>query len=124
MLLPLVYGAAVGAYTLGALDRRVTDRNDLLPEPIEALVLGLAFALGALPRRWSIIARAAIPMPTFFLYLSVALGKHDALPYGVAFVLALAYALLLTALAAYLSDKPRRLMLRLRNLRRPVAPPR
>src|SRR5260221_8606722 len=69
LALPLLVGAAVAAFTLGALSRRVTDRDDLLPDPAEATLIGLAFAFASAPRRWAIAARAAIPVPTFFLYL-------------------------------------------------------
>jgi hypothetical protein len=107
LVLPLLVGAAVGAFTLGALSRRVTDRDDVLPDPAEAALIGIAFALAATPRRWAIVARAAIPVPTFFLYLSVFLGKSPPLAYGGAFAAACCYALFLTALSTYFAERPR-----------------
>ena len=107
LALPLLVGAAVGAFTLGALSRRVTDRDDLLPDPAEAALIGIFFALASTPRSWAIVARAAIPVPTFFLYLSVFLGKSPPLAFGGAFATACCYALFLTALSAYFAERPR-----------------
>jgi len=105
-LLAVMLGAIVAAYTYGALAERVIaeDRNDLLPQWSEALLLGAAFAVGSLPVRWSIIGRAIIPVPTLFLYLSVFLGKNPPLPFTAAFIMALIYAGALTTLTAYLAD--------------------
>jgi hypothetical protein len=109
---PLISGAAVAAFTYGALGQRVYDRDDLLSDPIEAALLGLAFALGAFPRRWAVAARALIFIPTFFLYLSVFIGKVPPLPFGGAFAGAGFYAFFFTALAAYFSERPRLLRLK------------
>ncbi len=75
---PLLSGTAIAAFTFGALSERIADRNDLLSDPLEAALLGFAFALGAFPRRWAVAARALIFVPTFFLYLTVFLGKNSA----------------------------------------------
>jgi hypothetical protein len=116
---PLLMGAATFCFTLGALSIRVTDTDDLLPAPIEAALLGAAFAMAALPKRWAVFARAAIPMPTLFLYLSVFLGKDPPLPFAAAFAAAGVYAMLLTAFSAYIADRPRRLRLHARRSRAP-----
>ena len=113
---PLLSGTAVAAFTFGALSERIADRNDLLSDPVEAALLGFAFALGAFPRRWAVFARAFILVPTFFLYLSVFLGKTQPLPFGGAFATAGFYALFFTVLSAYFSDRPR--VLKLRSQRR------
>ena len=111
-LFPLLSGTAVAAFSFGALSERIADRNDLLSDPLEAGLLGFAFALGAFPRRWAVFARAFILVPTFFLYLSVFLGKTEPLPFGGAFASAGFYALFFTALSAYFSERPRSLRLR------------
>ncbi len=115
----MLIGAAIGCFTFGALSIRETDTDDLLSAPVEAMLLGAAFALASLPKRWALVARAAIPMPTFFLYLTVFLGKNPPLPYGAAFTAAGIYAILFTAFSAYLADRPRRLKLHSRRPRLP-----
>jgi hypothetical protein len=107
VFVPAFVGAAVAAFTLGALSRRVTDLDDLLPAPVEALILGTAFALASMPRRWAMVPRALLPVPTFFLYLSVLLGKLLPVPYWMAFIAAACCALLLTTLSAYFAERPR-----------------
>jgi peptidoglycan/LPS O-acetylase OafA/YrhL len=110
VVVAVVLGAVVAAYTYGALAERVIaeDRNDLLPEWMEAVLLGAAVAAGSLPVAWSIVARAIIPIPTLILYLTVFLGKNPPLPFYAAFVMALIYAGALTVLADYLADRPDR----------------
>jgi len=110
VLVAVLLGAIVAAYTYGALDERVIaeDRNDLLPQWAEALVLGTAFAVASLPVGWSILGRIIIPIPTLFLYLSVFVGKDPPLPFTAGFILALVYSAALTALSAYLGDRPER----------------
>jgi hypothetical protein len=109
-VLAAVLGAAVAAYTDGALAERVNpdDWNDLLPQWLEAVVLGTVFAVASLPIAGAIVARAIIPVPTFLLYLTVLLGKNPPLPYYAALALAIAYAGALTVLSAYLAERPER----------------
>lgn len=120
---PLLSGAGVAAFTFGALSQRITDRNDLMSDPLEAMLLGLAFALASFPRKWAIIARCMIFVPSFFLYLSILLGKNPPLPYGGAFAAAGFYAFFFTALSAYLAERPRLLRLHTRHhgVRRPLS---
>jgi hypothetical protein len=103
-------GAIVAAYTYGALGERVdpTEWNDLLPQWLEAALLGTIFAVASLPIAGAIIARAVVPVPTFVLYLTVLLGKNPPLPYAAAFPMALIYAGALTALSTYLAQRPER----------------
>lgn len=110
VLLPLLLGLIVAAYTYGALDARTIaeDRNDILPQGVEAVLLGTAFTVASLPVGWSILGRMLIPIPTLLLYLSVFLGKNPPLPFLAAFVLAFVYAGALTTLSAYLADRPDR----------------
>jgi len=110
LLVAIALGIVVASYTYGALEERVIaeDRNDLLPEWIEALLVGGAFAIGSLPVGWSILGRILIPIPVLFLYLSVFLGKDPPLPYSIAFTLALVYSGALTTLSSYLATHPDR----------------
>jgi hypothetical protein len=111
----LLLGAVVAAYTYGALDVRATDRDDLLPQWSEALLLGGAFAVASMPVGWSILGRVLIPIPTLVLFLTVFLGKDPPLPYPAAFVLALVYCGALTTLTVFLGDRPDRPRLGLRQ---------
>jgi MFS family permease len=104
----LLLGGVVAAFTLGALGQRVIaeDENDLLPVPLEALLLGAAFAVGSLPVGWSILGRILLPVPTFFLYLTVLIDKSPPLPFYAAFAIAGLYSTALTVLARHLADRP------------------
>jgi hypothetical protein len=106
----VLLGAIVGAYTLGALNERVIaeDENDLLPVPWEALIIGGAFTLASLPTAWSIVGRVLIPVPAFYIFLTVLLGKDPPLPFYVAFVVAGLYSAILTALSRDLAERPTR----------------
>jgi hypothetical protein len=110
MLTAVLLGCVVGAYTLGALSERVIpeDENDLLPVPLEALILGAAFTLASLPTAWSIVGRVLIPVPAFYIYLTVLLGKNPPLPFYAAFVVAGLYSAALTALSRDLAERPTR----------------
>jgi len=106
----VLLGAVVGAYTLGALNERVIpeDENDLLPVPWEALIIGAAFTLASLPTAWAVVGRVLIPVPAFYIFLTVLLGKDPPLPFYVAFVVAGLYSALLTALSRDLAERPTR----------------
>jgi hypothetical protein len=110
VVLAAALGTVVAAYTYGALAERVdpAEWNDLLPQWLEAGVLGTIFAVASLPIVGAIVARAIIPVPTFVLYLTVLLGKNPPLPYYAAFPMALVYAGALTALSTYLAQRPER----------------
>ena len=102
----VVLGVAVAAYTLGALASRAGDNEDVLPVPLEAVLLGAAFTFSALPVGGAILARGLIPVPTLLLFLSVFLGRAEPLPFAPAFVLALVHAIALTALSTALAERP------------------
>ncbi len=110
VLTAVLLGCIVGAYTLGALNERVMpeDENDLLPAPWQALILGAAFTLASLPTAWSIVGRVLIPVPAFYIFLTVLLGKDPPLPFYVAFVVAGLYSAILTALSRDLAERPTR----------------
>jgi hypothetical protein len=122
MLSAVLLGCVVAAYTLGALGQRVIaeDQNDLLPVPLEALLLGMAFAVGSLPVAWSIIGRIMLPVPSFLLYFTVLIGKNAPLPFYAAFALSGVYSAALTALARHLADRPVRSKLGTRGARGPA----
>lgn len=101
-----LFGLGFAAFTWGALDQRISDTEDLLSAHVEAILLGLAFALASVPRGWALFARAALPVPVFFLYLSVLLGRNPPLPFYAAFAIAGCYSLFFTALAAHFSERP------------------
>jgi hypothetical protein len=86
---------------------RITDLDDLLPTSLEAAIIGLAFALASSPASWAIAARAVLIVPSFFLYLSVFLGKAAPLPFFAAFIMAVLYALVITALSSYFAERAR-----------------
>jgi hypothetical protein len=113
VLTAVLLGCVLAAFSLGALDQRVIaeDRNDVLPVPLEAVLLGAFFAVGSLPVAWSIVGRIMLPVPTFFLYFTVLIGKADPLPFYAAFALAGVYSAALTALARQLADRPVRAVL-------------
>ena len=122
MLTAVLLGGVVAAFTLGALGQRVIaeDQNDLLPVPLEALLLGVAFAVGSLPVAWSIIGRVLLPVPTLLLYFTVFIGKSAPLPFYAAFAISGVYSAALTALARHLADRPARSKLGSRGSDRPA----
>jgi hypothetical protein len=113
IMLAVLLGLVVWGFTLGGLEQRVVaqDQNDLLPVPVEAVLLGAAFVAGSLPAAWSVIGRVLLPVPSFFLFLTIFLGKNPPLPFYAAFALSGIYAAGLTALARYLADRPGRALL-------------
>jgi hypothetical protein len=107
LLFAAVAGCGVAAYTFGALNERVTDLDDLLPTSLEAVIVGLAFAVASAPMGLAIVGRVVLFIPTFFLYLTVFLGKPAPLPFFAAFIMAGLYALVLAALSSYFSERAR-----------------
>ena len=105
-MFPVIFGLGLAAFTLGGLAQR-TAPQDIVPAPIEAAVLGLVFILASLPWRWSILARALLPLPTVLLFLEILTGRSPAMPFLVAFVCAGLYALFLTAYSAYIAERRR-----------------
>ena len=85
--------------------RRRTRRTPAAPL-WEAVILGGAFTLASLPSAWSIVGRVLIPVPAFYIFLTVMLGKDPPLPFYVAFVVAGLYSAILTALSRDLADRP------------------
>src|SRR5579883_247869 len=71
-------------------------------------VVGASFTLASLPTAWSIVGRVLIPVPAFYIFLTVLLGKNPPLPFYAAFAVAGLYSALLTALSRDLSERPTR----------------
>jgi lysylphosphatidylglycerol synthetase-like protein (DUF2156 family) len=102
-----ILGVALMAFTYGGLSDRLPDQHDIVPDWVEAVVLGVVFTLSALRGRWSIAARWLLPFPSFLLFLGILTNRHPPMPFFVSFVFSLFYALFITAYAAYAAEKPR-----------------
>jgi hypothetical protein len=102
----IILGIALTAFTYGGLSERVSDQQPI-PDWAEAAVLGVVFTLASRRRSWSIAPRWLLPFPSFLLYLSILTDRHPPMPFFVAFVFALFYALFITAYAAYAAEPPR-----------------
>jgi hypothetical protein len=102
-----ILGVALTAFTYGGLSDRLPDQHDLVPDWAEAALLGVVFTLSALRGRWSIAPRWLLPFPSFLVFLSILTDRHPPMPFFVAFVFSLFYALFITAYAAYAAEKRR-----------------
>ncbi len=101
----LILGVGLAAFALGGLSNVVADPQDVLPAPVEAMILGLIFSLAASPTRWAIVPRALLPFPAFLVFLVILTGRKPTLPFGVAFVCAWFYALALTGFTNYCAHR-------------------
>jgi hypothetical protein len=101
----IILGVALTAFTFGGLNERLPDQHEFIPDWIEAAMLGVVFTLAAWRRPWSIAPRWLLPFPSFLLYLSILTGRHPPMPFFVAFMFSLFYALFITGYAAYASEK-------------------
>ncbi len=103
----LILGIALVGFTYGGLSEIPADQQGPLPDWLAACILGLVFTLASLRRAWSIAPRWLLPFPSFLLFLSILTERHPPMPFFVAFIFALFYALFITAYAAYAAEKPR-----------------
>ena len=105
-----ILGLGLTAFTIGGLTGggSAVDRGDLLPQPVEALIIGVTFALAAAPRWWASGFRLLMPLPTFLIYLEVLTSRQPPMPFQAAFFCAGIYSLILTAYTAYLAERGRR----------------
>jgi hypothetical protein len=104
----LILGIGVTVFTIGGLTAASNvDQGDLMPQPVEALIIGVIFMLSAVPRGWALAFRALMPLPTFLIYLRILTGRQPAMPFDAAFFCALVYSLFLTAYTAYLAERGR-----------------
>ena len=103
-----ILGLGLSAFIVGGLtERSGADQGDLLPQPVEALIIGVAFALAASPSRWAPVFRVLLPLPSFLIYLAILTGRRPPMPFGAAFLVSGLYALFITAYAAYLAERAR-----------------
>jgi hypothetical protein len=101
----LILGVGLAVFALGGLADRPPAADDLLPAPIEAVFIGLVFALAASPSRYAIVARALLPFPAFLLFLVVLTARKPVMPFGTAFICAWFYALALTGYSTYVAQR-------------------
>jgi len=103
----IILGVALTAFTYGGLSERLPDQHDAIPDWAEAAILGLVFTLASLRYSWSIAPRWLLPFPSVLLYLSILTDRHPPMPFFVAFIFSLFYALFITVYAAYAAEKSR-----------------
>lgn len=101
----VILGLALTAFTYGGLSERLPDQAGPVPDWLLAGLLGLVFTLASLRAAWSIVPRWLLLLPSFLLYLSILTDRHPPMPFFVAFVFALFYALFITAYAAYAAER-------------------
>jgi len=101
----VILGLALTAFTYGGLSERLPDQEGPVPDWLLAGLLGLVFTLASLRASWSIAPRWLLPLPSFLLYLSILTDRHPPMPFFVAFIFALFYALFITAYAAYAAER-------------------
>jgi len=102
----VIFAIGFAAFTLGGLSDRAGE-HDLWLEALALPVLGLGFVLGAVPRAWSIVPRAILPLPTFLVFLTILTDRKPAMPFYAAFAAAAFYALFITSYASFLSHRNR-----------------
>jgi hypothetical protein len=102
----LLFAIAFAAFTLGGLAGRGGEHDPWL-ESAALLALGLGFVLGAVPRAWSIVPRAILPLPTFLVFLTILTDRKPVMPFYAAFACAAFYALFITSYASFLSHRNR-----------------
>ncbi|HEV2677810.1 MAG TPA: hypothetical protein VGV37_24980 [Aliidongia sp.] len=102
----LIFAIGFAAFTLGGLSDRGGEQDPWL-EVGALLALALGFILGAVPRAWSIVPRAILPLPTFLVFLTILTDRKPAMPFYAAFAAAAFYALFITSYASFLSHRNR-----------------
>jgi hypothetical protein len=116
LLYVIIFAMGFAAFSLGGLSERPGPHNPWL-EAGALGALGLGFILGAMPRGWSIIPRAFLPLPTFLVFLTILTDRKPEMPFFAAFASAAFYALFITSYASFLSHRNR-------PDEQPLAPPR
>jgi len=104
----LIFGFGLAVFTWGGLEARPADQEDFFARPLEALMIGIVFAMASLPTRWAVAPRLLMPLPTFLLYLAIFTGRQPPMPFVAAWFSAGAAALFLTAYTVYLSSRSAR----------------
>ncbi len=103
----VISGAGLAAFVLGGLAQRVAAGFDPLPEPVEALLLGLLFVLASLPGRLAWLPRAILPLAGFAIFYAILAGKRPPVPFGVAVACAAGIAAFLAVYSVYLARRAR-----------------
>ena len=106
LLYAVIFAIGFAAFSVGGLSERGGEHDPWL-EGAALLALCLGFVLGSVPRAWSIVPRAILPLPTFLLFLTILTDRKPELPFFAAFVGAAFYALFITSYASFLSHRNR-----------------
>src|ERR1700740_2848491 len=106
LLYTVIFAIGFAAFSLGGLSERAGEHEPWL-EGIALLALGLGFVLGAVPRGWSIVPRAFLPLPTFLVFLTILTDRKPEMPFFAAFASAGFYAFFITSYASFLSHRNR-----------------
>lgn len=106
LLYSVIFAIGFAAFSLGGLSERGDGRDTWLEDSALA-VLCLGFVLGAVPRAWSIVPRAILPLPTFLVFLTILTDRKPEMPFFAAFMAAAFFALFITSYASFLSYRNR-----------------
>jgi hypothetical protein len=106
LLYSVIFAIGFAAFSLGGLSERAGPHDPWL-ESGALLALGLGFVLGAVPRGWSIVPRAILPLPTFLVFLTILSDRKPPMPFYAIFVSAAFYAFFITSYASFLSYRNR-----------------
>jgi len=100
-----ILGAGLAAFILGGLSERPLDVQNPLVDLAEAVALGLIFALAAAARRWAILPRFVLVLPSFLVFLTILTDRRPPMPFFVSFMVAGFYALFITAFATAVAER-------------------
>ncbi|HLZ67444.1 MAG TPA: hypothetical protein VKQ29_14515 [Aliidongia sp.] len=106
LLYTIIFALGFAAFSLGGLSDRPGEHEPWL-EGAALVALGLGFVLGAVPRGWSIIPRAILPLPTFLVFLTILSDRKPEMPFFAIFASSAFYALFITSYASFLSHRHR-----------------
>jgi hypothetical protein len=100
-----ILGAGLAAFILGGLSERTIEQQQPLTDLAQAAALGVIFALSARARRWAILPRFVLVLPSFLIFLTILTDRRPPMPFFVAFLVAGFYALFITAFATAVADR-------------------
>jgi hypothetical protein len=100
-----ILGAGLAAFILGGLSERPFAQQDPVTDLAQAVVLGFLFALSARSRRWAILPRFILVLPSFLVFLTILTDRRPPMPFFVAFAVAGFYALFITAFATAVAER-------------------
>ncbi len=102
----VIFAIGFAAFSVGGLSQRPGE-HDMWLEGAALLALCLGFVLGSIPRAWSIVPRAILPLPTFLAFLTILTDRKPPMPFYAAFAASAFYALFITSYASFLSHRNR-----------------